>query len=169
MARKKKDSFVPDDEDASTPFYKKLLGHRDDLAERKTLREDKASREIGEFGFWSAVAGVAFAADWALTGGVLTIVAGASGLEWMHHQNQANKAAKELKEIDEKLFKLEAERLQHQPSLELKSGLKEEFSRTQGAVDELRQQVKTIQTEVDKAKSPKHLAIEKPKFDPPKR
>ncbi len=75
----KKNKLDAADKEPQT-FYDKLLEQREHLNEYKEALLGKTNSQIGGVGFMGALGGVALLADWTLTGGFFTILAGADAL-----------------------------------------------------------------------------------------
>ena len=165
MAKKKKNE-TPSDQEPQT-FYDKLLEQREHLNEYKDALLAKTSSQIGGVGFMGALGGVALLADWTLTGGFFTILAGADALSYMNVRTNLRKVDKDLKDIDEKILQLELMPDFQKNRLEHASKLKDDFAKSQFTIGQLSQQLQDLQRQVAEARDPKPENLVKPRLMPP--
>lgn len=164
MAKKKKEDLS---EKEPQTFYDKLLEQREHLNEQKDALRAKTHSEIGGVGFMGALGGVALLADWTLTGGFFTILAGAEGMSYLNVRSNLRKVDKDLKDIDEKILQLEQMPDFQKNRLERNSKLKDDFAKSQMTIDQMSQQLQDLQRQVAEVRDPKPENLVKPRLTPP--
>ncbi|TAL34529.1 MAG: hypothetical protein EPN97_08405 [Alphaproteobacteria bacterium] len=140
-----------------------------ELTDRWLAYKSAAQREAAEFGFWGVVGGVAIAADFALLGGIGTVIATVSGAGWLRCKREAKRIEREMKDVDRSLDRLHEERAdwsrQHpQPA----QNLAEEFSpAAKRQIEALKSRLEELEKQMDKVTAENDKSIDKPKFRPP--
>lgn len=162
----KKNKLDAADKEPQT-FYDKLLEQREHLNEYKEALLGKTNSQIGGVGLMGALGGVALIADWTLTGGFFSLLAGADALSYINVRTNLRKVDKDLKDIDEKILQLEAMPDFQKNRLERTHKLKDDFAKSQMTIGQMSQQLLDLQRQIDEAREPKTENLVKPRLMPP--